>query len=41
MLMFKMGTHLLIKYLLTLLQLPIREVGNAVRADLYSIASYP
>ncbi len=27
--------------LLTLLQLPLIEVGNAVRADCYSIASYP
>ncbi len=27
--------------LLTLLQLPVIEVGNAVRADCYSIASYP
>ncbi len=27
--------------LLTLLQLPLIEVGNAVRADYYSIASYP
>ncbi len=26
---------------LTLLQLPLIEVGNAVRADCYSIASYP
>ncbi len=25
----------------TLLQLPLIEVGNAVRADCYSIASYP
>ncbi len=30
-----------IAYLLTLLQLPLIEVGNAVRADCYSIASYP
>ncbi len=27
--------------LLTLLQLPLIEVGNAVRAHCYSIASYP
>ncbi len=27
--------------LLTLLQLPLIEVGNAVKADCYSIASYP
>ncbi len=27
--------------LLTLLQLPLIEVGNAVRAGCYSIASYP
>ncbi len=30
-----------IDYLLTLLQLPLIEVGNAVRAYCYSIASYP
>ncbi len=28
-------------HLLTLLQLPLIEVGNAVKADCYSIASYP
>ncbi len=28
-------------YLLTLLQLPLIEVGNAVTAYCYSIASYP
>ncbi len=30
-----------VTYLLTLLQLPLIEVGNAVRAYCYSIASYP
>ncbi len=33
--------NLKLTYLLTLLQLPLIEVGNAVRAYCYSIASYP
>ncbi len=35
---FKQGTC---QHLLTLLQLPLTEVGNAVMAYCYSIASYP
>ncbi len=31
----------LLLYYFTLLQLPLTEVGNAVRAYCYSIASYP